>query len=934
MKLALRVLTLLLAPAPLCAAYNYWLTDSFTSHNTNTWQINGPATPGPDGLHAPATPDASVILRTPVPDLSTNYEIRAQLRLPANGGSYVLYLRATPDARLNPDGAPAGQFFAFEIKDPTYANGACQATLNTWRALNNTLTQIGATTIPCYDNMEVRAVSTPHDIHFYLDDVAYVSHPETLLTTGQPGLGGFHMPAGNAIRRVDLGLLDRAAPTLAPASIATAVFDTRVALRWSPADDGPDGIGAAGYHLFRNDVYLGFRRAPEAVDLTAQPNTTYTYELQPEDLHGNKGPRSSITVITPPPGQRDPRRTGVRPLGTYWGGLGEQIDLQSGNVNFSMPLFKAQARGGWGVTFALSYNSQNWRRDTADLPRTWNHGRDTGYGYGWRFLAGALTPLYTDYRTIGMYRFLDSSGAEYRLTETAPNSGEWTSREGLFITYRSAEERLYFPDGTWWQFGSIAGASEMDAGTRYPTLFQDRNGNQIKVRYRPARGSTQPNSSGRIDEVEDVRNPAAYRCEYLNDALQHLNICRGIDANYQVGIGAPTPLTDPFLGQSFGEKQLLGGITNITDNINAPFYFGYDNGGTSGPGELTAAVFPYGGSLHWSYATGTLATGRQFRRVSARAYNANDGQGGKWAYLHFYPGPNAELPVHLWTVLQDPTLTADKAWWWDTNLASPVLGLNAGQADRKIPSQETVAHRSLAWSLTPNGNPYIAAVTEIVDEGHPDAKIRRTEQTIDNFGNLLAKREFAYGSTTAIAREHVYTYETAPAYINKFIRNLVKTVTLKRPGDADVLVLSNSYDQGNFLYEMPGATQHDPRFASLINGEWPRGNLTSTASLGTVRFFQYNTGGTVVSSFDQSGRVVSINPNSGRNYAVPAAVTANGITTTATFDAVLNLTQTTGANGATATFTWDGMRREKSQTFPSGAVINHTYGLGSAPGAS
>ncbi|MFN9892359.1 MAG: hypothetical protein ACK58M_03895, partial [Acidobacteriota bacterium] len=518
-------------------------------------------------------------------------------------------------------------------------------------------------------------------------------------------------------------------------------------------------------------------------------------------------------------------------------------------------------------------------------------------------------------------------------TETAPNSGEWTSREGLFITYRSAEERLYFPDGTWWQFGSIAGASEMDAGTRYPTLFQDRNGNQIKVRYRPARGSTQPNSSGRINEVEDVRNPAAYRCEYLNDALQHLNVCRGIDANYQVGIGAPTHHTNHYLGQSFGEKQLLGGITNITDNINAPFYFGYDNGGTSGPGELTAAVFPYGGSLHWSYATGTLATGRQFRRVSARAYNANDGQGGKWAYLHFYPGPNAELPVHLWTVLQDPTLTADKAWWWDTNLASPVLGLNAGQADRKIPSQETVAHRSLAWSLTPNGNPYIAAVTEIVDEGHPDAKIRRTEQTIDNFGNLLAKREFAYGSTTAIAREHVYTYETAPAYINKFIRNLVKTVTLKRPGDADVLVLSNNYDQDpGYLAAMPGATVHDPRFAGF--GEPTRGNLSSATSLGSFRRFYYNTGGTVVSSFDQSGRVVSINPNSGRNAAGPAAVTANGTTTPATFAAVLNLTQTTGANGATATFTWDGMRREKSQTFPSGAVINHTYGLGSAPGAS
>ena len=40
------------------------------------------------------------------------------------------------------------------------------------------------------------------------------------------------------------------------------------------------------------------------------------------------------------------------------------------------------------------------------------------------------------------------------------------------------------------------------------------------------------------------------------------------------------------------------------------------------------------------------------------------------------------------------------------------------------------------------------------------------------------------------------------------------------------------------------------------------------------------------------------------------------------------------ANGASATFGWDGMKRETSRTLPSGQVINHEYGLGSAPGAS
>ena len=565
-----------------------------------------------------------------------------------------------------------------------------------------------------------------------------------------------------------------------------------------------------------------------------------------------------------------------------------------------------------------------------------------------------MTPLFTDYNTIGMYRFMDSTGAEYRLTETAPNSGEWVAKDGLFLTYKPAEGRLYFPDGSWWYFGSIAGSAEMDLGTKYPTLFQDRNGNQIKVRYKPARGGTLINGSGRIWEVEDLRQWAAggatFQCTYVNDSLQHLNTCITVGnlktgENYQVGIGAASPLTDPFLGQSFGDKQLLGGITNTSDGINAPFYFGYDNGASSGPGELTSAVFPYGGSLHWGYGTGTLAGGRQFRTATTRAYNANDGQGGKTAYLHYYPGSSAQLPVHDWTVLQDPTLTADKAWFWNTNLGSPIMGLNRFQADRKMPSFADVAQRDIEWTWTTNGNPYIWRVTETMDPGHADAKIRRTEQEISDAGNLNWRKEYAYGSTSVLAREHVYAYETGAAYTNKFIRNLLKTVTLKRPGDTDLIVLSNSYDQyGQFpcggLYSSPtvlltamtGATLHDT--ANYGTGEWVRGNLTRAGSPTAQRCSSYTTGGTVNQAWDGYGHSLTVTPDASKNYAVPSAITANGLPMTPTFDAAHNITQTVGANGATAAFGWDGMKRETSRTLPSGQVINHDYGLGQSAGAS
>ena len=65
---------------------------------------------------------------------------------------------------------------------------------------------------------------------------------------------------------------------------------------------------------------------------------------------------------------QSPNRTGVQPLGAYWGTSGESIDLLSGNVNYSIPLIHAQSRG-WNLALGLTYKSQNFRYDgTIDTP--------------------------------------------------------------------------------------------------------------------------------------------------------------------------------------------------------------------------------------------------------------------------------------------------------------------------------------------------------------------------------------------------------------------------------------------------------------------------------------------------------------------------------------------------------------------------------------
>ena len=112
------------------------------------------------------------------------------------------------------------------------------------------------------------------------------------------------------------------------------------------------------------------------------PAPTYTYSLKASIIHGN-GTDTNFNVTTPafrptgpfPSADPEGRRVGVRSTGAYWGASGENIDVMSGNLNFTLPLVKAQARSGWGVGFNLNYNSQNWRYEipasTGSTAETW-----------------------------------------------------------------------------------------------------------------------------------------------------------------------------------------------------------------------------------------------------------------------------------------------------------------------------------------------------------------------------------------------------------------------------------------------------------------------------------------------------------------------------------------------------------------------------------
>ena len=133
--------------------------------------------------------------------------------------------------------------------------------------------------------------------------------------------------------------------------------------------------------MLRDNVHLGYTATPQWHDETVSPSSNASYSVIAYDQHGNIATTAAVLAVTTLAAtQPDERRVGLRSNGAYWGSAGEQVDLLSGNLNFSVPLFKAVGRGGWGVTFALSYNSQLWRSNgPADDQRAWLLGGDTGY---------------------------------------------------------------------------------------------------------------------------------------------------------------------------------------------------------------------------------------------------------------------------------------------------------------------------------------------------------------------------------------------------------------------------------------------------------------------------------------------------------------------------------------------------------------------------
>ena len=921
MKLRLVAPSLALA-AVLSAAYTYYFSDSFTYSviDTNYWYVNGCGNGSAYGLRSCAESNGvSVISKVAVPDSTHEYEVKTIF---PGVGTTISYLRASTDADHF---YSAGTYYAVVfVRSGTYASGTVNGTFYVYRRLNDTVLLLASQSVTyAASPITLRSIIGGGKIIVYMNGSPLFSLTESAISTGKPGVGQWvaeEDPGG--LTNVQFGPFDRTAPTPGSSqSVSSTVFYNEVDLQWQGGFDDANGTGLRYYEIYRNSALLATASAPVFSDTTVAANTTYTYQVKLTDYHGNTATMSSFQVSTPSTNTRDPRRVGVRGDGAYWGGAGEQIDMRTGNLNFTIPLLHAQSRNGGGATFGLNYNSQNWRYDAAG---TWKLGRDVGYGFGWKLLAGSITPYWSNYYTLHHFLFIDSTGAEYRLEVNS--GGVWRTREGSYVYYDPNSQRLWFPNGTYWTMGQLSGPTEQDAGTRYPTVMTDTNGNQIKIRYNA--------DSARISQIEDVRASCngctTYALWYGTvDGLPHLTQITnqiGTAEAYSFAYTTGQTLYSPFSpAVSYGVTPLLQSVTR--SGINLVQSFEYNN--TSG--ELTKVTFPYGGELRWDYRTFTYTSNRSLREVQYRKLVQQSG-----GTIHTYTlarndGGDSSLNTHAWTTLDDAGGVGRRKWYFETSGTSAYFGLETQFEQIALPS--TVLRRvESTWTTDTHSRPYVASVLTTIDPGQAYAKQSKAEQTLTQYGFATQRKAFEYGNLTTPARTYNNTlflgygnYGEEDAYKALYIRDRMKT-SVVTDGTQSITLFDSLWDYGTLTLRS-GLTQFDPNYSG--GPPWRRGNLSQADAYGApLTHFYRDVTGTMTSMvqgayYGQAGYATTYTPTS--NNTVPGAITVGSLTENMSWNAFLGLTQDTKPNSNQTSLTYDSYARQATVTSPTGATTTYSY---------
>jgi hypothetical protein len=284
--------------------------------------------------------------------------------------------------------------------------------------------------------------------------------------------------------------------------------------------------------------------------------------------------------------------------------------------------------------------------------------------------------------------------------------------------------------------GSTSAANEPDAGTRYPTLMEDTNGNQIVVAYYPGAGAgNTANTSARINQIQDMRGPSyttppsvSYSFTYNTDSPPHLTGITntiGTSEAYTFSYLANQALYSPFSPPiAFGNTAFLQSVAVNGLGISHNFQY-------SSAGEMTQVTTPMGGILQWQYRTYGYANGLNYREVQTRQMKPSaSGTLYTWN-LTTDTNPN----VHGSTTVADVGAGTQKLWTFQTTSGPPFAGLAATYEEHGTSS--TLLHKDYTWTQDAAGNVYL------VSRGNHHGSRNRLRGTDENHSSPRYLRQYS-----------------------------------------------------------------------------------------------------------------------------------------------------------------------------------------------
>ena len=306
-----------------------------------------------------------------------------------------------------------------------------------------------------------------------------------------------------------------------------------------------------------------------------------------------------------------------------------------------------------------------------------------------------------------------------------------------------------------------------------------------------------------------------------------------------------SPFGTPLAGQPLVATLLTGiGFTGALGLGGYSFVY-------NSSGELTQANFPHRGYFRYSFAVDNLANPTRQTRVLANRYVSQDGTtASERSYWFLYPGGDNSLASHSQVKLWDASGN-EKIWYfihgssngWDNGLEYQMDTLSFdGQTTPVRRARTTWTQDNLSvQTLT---NPRVSSVATTLEDGVTQSM---AQQDLDSNGNVIAKREYAFGNLSTPYRTTTTTYLTGTGYTNANILNRpieIKVCTGVAPCSG-----ANVASDTTIAYDTMALGQYG------CGSSW-RANPNQVTANGIYTTQVYDCGGNVMTAGDALGHLI------------------------------------------------------------------------------